>query len=105
MGLIKSVKDMCGDVNEKANAFLEKHATGVMAAEAGAGALVLLTGSVSAAVTGEAAAYYGMSIVDIVLVAVGAIGFMVGAILRDFRVLALGGIILVLGGVANYLGV
>lgn len=65
----------------------------------------LATGDASAAVGNETVAFYGLSVVDWFLVAIGAIGFIIGAYLRDLRIVGIGTILLILGGVANYLGV
>jgi len=88
---------------------LDRHGSAVPAlAVAGAGIMAMgafATGDASAAVTNTTIAFYGLTVVDWVLIVIGAIGFLVGLYLRDIRVIAVGVILVILGAVANYLGV
>jgi hypothetical protein len=63
------------------------------------------SGNAQAAVGNETVAYYGLSLVDWFLVVIGSIMAVIGCYLRDIRVIGIGTVVLILGGVANYLGV
>jgi hypothetical protein len=65
----------------------------------------LFVGNASAITVNPNAIYGGLSIIDIVLMALGGIGFIAALYLRDFRVMIVAIILLVLAAVGYYIGV
>jgi hypothetical protein len=108
MPLLEGLRESYRHADERVAAFCDKHNKAIVYGEAaiGAGAVALgaFTGNV-AATTGGASTYYGLSVVDWAFIALGGIALMGGLIMREFRVLLIGALMVGLGGVAFYLGV
>ena len=64
-----------------------------------------MLGSASAEITEATTSFYGLSVIDWLLSIVGAVGFLAGLFLRDFRVVLIGAFVMLMGGIAFYLGV
>lgn len=101
---------MFAKIREKFAGFMDNHPkaapaiAGTMAIAGVAGAVL---GNASAEeITTATTSFYGLTIVDWFLEVVGAIALLGGGLfLRDFRALAIGAALMILGGVAFYLGV
>jgi hypothetical protein len=108
MKFLTAVKEKFSRADERVEASLDKHKDKYQAMAVLGGILVLatsaITGNASAVTANENAVYAGMSVIDIVLLAIGAVGFVAALFLRDFRVLIVSVVVLVLAGVAFYLG-
>ena len=107
MPLLAGLRESYRHADERVAAFCDKHNKAIVYGEAaiGAGAVALgaMTGTVAAA--GEGTTYYGLTVVDWAFIALGGIALMGGLIMREFRVLLIGAVMVGLGGVAFYLGV
>jgi hypothetical protein len=103
---LKVIRARYRQANEHVGAFLDKHqkaeAYGVIGTGMAVGAVSLLTGNVSAAVTGTANIGYGVSMIDVALI--GGIALVGGMIIRHPLALAAGLVFIAGGAVANVLG-
>ena len=110
MGIISAVKEKYGKACEHFGAYSEKHQGKVQALAVVGGMFALacaaVTGNASAAATPNANAIYGgLSIIDFVLIGIGALATTVSLVwLRDFRIMLVGVFMIVVGAVAFYMG-